>query len=490
MPSETGYPFPDPFDPGEFACIRVYVPKHSVYYSAFWTAYEYFTLWIAWARDPLKTGKKVAALWRIGWEQARREFDLTLGECVMSIISIRSAPLNPCQIQYQTDDGVWHDGPNMSCCGGGGGGGACGAGAPLRVGADGSVEAYDAGSGTWSNTAPGEDQTTSDGMPAAYPNVDDGRCLAATNYSHKVLDFLERLLDAASTGAAYSEWAAGAVIGLLTLFGNPLPILQELFGLAIGVLNAQQPVIADRLAAKDNISVICEFFNAYSADGKMSRSKLDGLVSKLRQKAQGEVDENNQWWYVHVADIVSIWGTQGADAGANSMGLTEGECDDCPTTVHLDFRTQKWGFDKITKVNAPGHPDYYAGEWIAGVGWRTDALTDRANQCQIAMACREITITDFDALAVGFKNVVSDGFVGNSVGAFNSGVEEFMVPQGADPVNYHNVHHGQTYVTDTPQLYVGAGFSGAHVDGCYTVLQEVDITFTGPVPAAWADAIE
>lgn len=101
MTLNKSYIFPDPIDPGRYRCIRVYIPDHLLYYSAFWNAYQYFTMWTAWEPDDLKQGKDVAAIWKTGFDMARAGWDAK-EDCELRL---RQNPDNPCWLEQSHDGG-------------------------------------------------------------------------------------------------------------------------------------------------------------------------------------------------------------------------------------------------------------------------------------------------------------------------------------------------------------------------------------------------
>lgn len=76
---QKGYEIPDPIDPGDAICVRIYVPNDRLYIAAFWAAYEHFTTWIAWEKDNARRGKDAAAVWRKWYDLARADFAAGLG---------------------------------------------------------------------------------------------------------------------------------------------------------------------------------------------------------------------------------------------------------------------------------------------------------------------------------------------------------------------------------------------------------------------------
>lgn len=102
--SAAGYIIPQVVDPASYRCIRVYVPNDTLYLAAFWNAYEYFAKWAAWERDTAHRAKDAAAVWRIGYDMARDEWEA--GEdCDMAHFQLRQNPDDPCQLQQSFDGG-------------------------------------------------------------------------------------------------------------------------------------------------------------------------------------------------------------------------------------------------------------------------------------------------------------------------------------------------------------------------------------------------
>lgn len=115
VPDGIGYPIPDPIDPAEAVCIRVYVPADQLYIGAFWQAYSHFGKWVAWQKDAAHNAKDAAAVWSYWIELARAEWDIAQGEC--GVVNVRQSPTNPCVLQYQdTAGGSWMDFADLSLC--------------------------------------------------------------------------------------------------------------------------------------------------------------------------------------------------------------------------------------------------------------------------------------------------------------------------------------------------------------------------------------
>jgi len=476
-----GYPVPDPVDPGDYSCFRVYVPRDTLYIGAFWTAYQYFTSWIAWARDPLKKGKQAAEVWRRGYDIARQEFERTKGVCTMAIINIRAKPLNPCIIQYQTDDNVWHDGPDVSCCSGGGGGGC---GDAYRIGADGSVERYDPATDSWSNTAPGITPGDAQNIPAAFPDDPEGRCKAANAYMGYIKDYLEKILTTAGLALQWGDYFLVAFSWLNIIFSVVEPIIETLTQMLQVVYNSEEGVNSARLAARDNAAMICYFYQRFSPDGTMTAENVVRLTADLQAAADEEADDNIKWWYQHAADLVSIFGKAGADKGAAYANPETQSCDTCPTTVHLDFTKQAWGFEFVKEGG------YYCGKrttagWLGtenpGAGW------GGRWGVSLAMLCQEIHINTITVFWTPLAETILGGqrwdvWMANASDFQGGGPEGVNVEHQSGP---YNINYGFSNI----MLRSSEQLNGAHGTGANSSIRELDITFTGPIPPAWLDAV-
>ena len=74
-----GYLIPDPVDPGEYRCIKVYVPNDDIYLSAFLGSYYFFSTWVAWEKTGDGKGSQAASVWRVAYEMTRDELG---NECI------------------------------------------------------------------------------------------------------------------------------------------------------------------------------------------------------------------------------------------------------------------------------------------------------------------------------------------------------------------------------------------------------------------------
>lgn len=373
-----GYVFPDPVDPGDMYCFRVYVPKHQLYLAAFWGAYQFFATWLAWARDPLKRGRLVARVWEASIDKARAEFERTKGECMANITGMRQNPLKACEIQVQYDGGAWVTVADMSCCGGGGsGGGDCVP--PLRLGADGAIEVSHDGGATWDNTAPGIDPTSEQNIPPVYTGDPEGRCKAANGYLGYLKNYLENLLQNAGLALAWGDFFLKALEALMFLFGYASGVMVILNNILQEVYSSEGPVNTARLAAKDDMVMICYFLKAFNNDGSTSPEQLARLEADLRAQGAAESDEDIKWWWNHVADLVNIFGVGGAQKGASYVAVNPEDCTTCEWEAVIDFKLSDGGFvPHLVERGGPTDPRRY-GTWVSGTGWKTQQNGPRGN---------------------------------------------------------------------------------------------------------------
>lgn len=111
--AEKGYELPTEVNPGVYQCFRVYVPDDPLYLAAFWAAYEYFTTWIAWERDPEKRGRDAAAVWRDGFEAARTEWEVGV-RCMD--LDVRQSSTDPCKLEKSYGSDEWEVFADLTLC--------------------------------------------------------------------------------------------------------------------------------------------------------------------------------------------------------------------------------------------------------------------------------------------------------------------------------------------------------------------------------------
>lgn len=482
-----GYIFPDPYDPHDVACITVYVPRHAFYLGAFWRSYEFFAEWLAWARDPLHTGKKVAAMWRELFDRSRAEFDASGGVCMPTIQGIRQDALNPCAIQAQDETGKWTTVIDLSCCGGGGGGSGCSD--PLRIGPDGSIERYDPATGKWKPATPGQTPSSADTVPPAFPDNPAGRCMGAAGMVKGVKNIEEKILLLCAAGTSIEEQIAqlGAIITGWIGVGWPVTLAIEVIS---ALLAAGSGVIAATLAEENNANLLCIFFPHVGPDGKLLAGHQDALRSDLLNESGRIISENGApgiplaWWFADAAVWVTILGPAGLDKMA-AMGTPDDadECDTCPWEVYLDFTKSKYGFELTEQIYGG-----YAGQWLSGQGWKTGRNANVGDTVKPTIHTQLITITDCQMRYLCHHT--------NNGGNYDGlqGVHSCFLLTIAE--SEAGVVDGQVVTfTGTQQttqnvwsMLATASFAGGHIVGD-TIIQAMWLRATGPIPPAWADAV-
>jgi len=402
MSDGKGYLTPDPPDPPDVICIKVFIPKHDLYIAAFWGAYQFFTNWNAWARDPLKRGKLAARVWKDAFEKARAHWRIFQGDCGDMINNLRAKPLEPCVLQALNDDGVWVDIFDASCCGGGGGD-AC---LPqLRV-SGGTIQQYNPSTGEWVPAGPETPPSSVPVAPPVYPPSNDGACLAATNFGALIEDRKNKFATVVGAGALFGTTVLEAFDLAISLFGIGW-IFAILGSLVSEMYSAMQLQFAAVAAYDIEEQSICLALPHYANDGSMSQSQVDVLlaeISALQATFDNPSPERTAWGYVH--SWVKSGGPAAMNMAANFMGITDGACEACLWEHTFDFREGSHGFvrgdyEVVTALN-PG------GTYIPGVGWKTQVIGDRPF-CRIRLGIEPSTIVGYTVYYTGVLDGVGAG---------------------------------------------------------------------------------
>lgn len=402
--TDPGYKFPTPFDPGEYSCIVVYVPKHTLYYAAFWRAYEYFTTWYAWARDPLHTGKKVGELWLRGFERARKQFDNTKGECIMAITDIRIDPLDACNIQIQIDGGAeWIDKISVGNCGGGGGGSPC----PVLRYNGAQLECYDTCTKTWSPIGEATDQTVNMPLPpiAILPN--GSNCDATANMADYVYQCCKKI----EGGLANLEGVLTSILEAYIIITAAFPITEWLAALATGFFNADSEVGKNWEQTRDfdtRPSLRAALFPYVKTDGTIDQQGFDSAIHAVEQLQHDAITTPIVLAWGDVLNIMHVIGPNGLSRMNSSAGIVGADCTTYEYNVVYD----------LTKTPGPFAPtfyfDGYNAQWVNGIGWKTvlrhiDGVRD-VRICSIQAAFQPASLTNID-FAFHATNGINDGSI-------------------------------------------------------------------------------
>lgn len=338
---DPGYRLPATIEPGDDVCIRVYVPKDSLYLAAFWAQYERLGMWLAWERGGTRA-KEAAAAWKVRIAKARQINDCAEGDC--GIMDVRTKPNYPCVLQKWDDcESDWVDFADMRLC------------APkMRVNGVGAIEQWD---GTqWVSVAPGESEGGQydpghdlNNQIAHYdppPSGQDAKCLAAINAA----TYLQAAIDASMTELKELPYLVRLVDSILSTwywrvygFANLVTdwIVPELWEMtwaqAHTMMQDKSLTNEDDIIAVDIIEdVICSLYDAYNDDGTMSEANFDGLMGNLQEIIDNETPNTPKSIKLEWFMLLSWPGPTWMANISNNAGIDEYECSCCQQLVY-DF---------------------------------------------------------------------------------------------------------------------------------------------------------
>jgi len=352
-----GYLIPDPIDPGECVCIKVYVPDDKLYIAAFWGAYQFFTSWLAWMRDPLKRGKQAAKVWRECYDKARQEWDAGHRCCDM-VTNIRQNLDDPCALEISSDDGVtWVKFADLGKCSG------CG-------GAHGSLQ-FDGINITQYNVCTGEYEPIGTPFNPATHGIYDslysdpsGKCNGAANiarWSNKVADdTLTVLVEAGLVGQATS-----IVMGYLISISGGSIISQGLMEAFLLMLTESSDLLDDALALAITTEMQDLLFPYMENDGTIREPKFTQAVEALYSRRDEEaVDTAERVRWGHEANILSILGPFNVSKQNKFAGITDADCSGSGWVHVFDFTE-----------GGQGWLPFLPGQTITPEGWKDWQIT-------------------------------------------------------------------------------------------------------------------
>lgn len=358
MTKGLGYIIPDPIDPEETICIRVYVPAHPLYVAAFMRAYQYFGQWVAWERDPTNKASQAAAVWRDAIERTQSEFDCSHGEC--GIMDIRQQTGLPCVIQKKSgcnDD--WVTAVDMRLC------------VPKMRISGGVIEQDTTGSGGWVSAQDTPyDPRVDSYAPAPWtnpPEGEDGECLSAANVAAYV-DYVSSMMAGGMVDALTFFQTISLAMTILTALMQIIPLTA-----LTAVITALYDTVVDSWVDVRDYSIINKLTELmackYEPDGSMTSAGFGELIDACWtwRNSLNDTDHRAKWSVA--IGVMSLWGPVGMTLAGKIWGITTYECefDECDQYewAHtFDFTTSDCGFVPEL-VNGED-----AGEYVAGVGWR------------------------------------------------------------------------------------------------------------------------
>jgi len=365
---DPGYRLPEVIDPGDTLCIRVYVPKDSLYLAAFWAQYERLGMWLAWERGGTRA-KQAADLWKVAIQKARDINDCAEGDC--GIMDVRTKPDYPCILQKWDDcESEWVDFADTRLC------------APkMRVIGDGTLQQWN---GTeWVSVAPGEGEggTYEPGHDLdnqlsnweTVPPGQDGACLSAIN----AVTYLSAAIDASMIELKELPYLVRLVDSILTkwywrVFNFAAFAVNMVTGLiwsmswedAHKLMSDKSLTNEDAIIAVNIIDdVLCKFVVAYSEDGTMTEGAHASLMSELQALIDLETPNSPRCLKLEWLMLLSFPGPTWMANISNNAGIDEYDCSVCDSWEHeFDFSTGLHGWTIPTYSGQP------MGVYVEGVG--------------------------------------------------------------------------------------------------------------------------
>jgi len=475
-----GYLVPDPIDPGELVCFRVYVPAHTWYLGAFWQAYEFFTAWLAWARDPLHRGKQAAAVWRRAFDLARAEY-LTGRGCELNVTGIRQNPLNPCELQASFDGGAaWVTVADLSKCGG-----CNGANSVMRVVGN-QIQFYDDCAEEWISNGQAGDPAADGDLTAKYPGDENGQCLAAANVGQVLQDNTHEFFKAYASGTG----VGGLLAKIVSFIALLVPGFQE-FGGIIATIT----LLADQLISfyedaseadylDELITLIMPYFDS---DGGITFVNWTALVAAINAR-KGDppvtLDVEYAYWSV-VALQATLLGPVGMVNASIAGGITEYDCGDAEWIQVFDFGESNQAFSRAQSLGV------YLGVYEPEVGWQATPIVNAGGRFTVGLFQRGATPATVTSVTVEYDAVIGTILAGTHAAIrlwdfpFHDGdtaIDDFTIITGDDQLHVFNMT--ETLSGICVELYVGADILANPAPGGSGTIKRLTLRGTGLNPYA------
>jgi len=377
MTKGRGYLVPEPIDPGDTVCVRVYVPNDQLYMAAFLRAYEFFGQWVAWERDVTGKAAAAAAVWRQAIDKTLAELDCSGGDC--GIMDIRQSSAVPCIIEKKAEcSEEWEQAVDMRLC------------VPKMRISNGVLQQDTTGNGDWQNAGdpddpydPREDAPA----PAPWPEPpagETGQCLSAANVA-TYIDFCAYQFAASMVnGLTFFQTLSAAMVILTALMGLiPLTALTALItALYEQVVDSWEDVRDHNVIGKLTEILFCK----YSADGSMTKAHFDDVIAEATSYRSGlpDADERAKWFIV--IGLMELWGPVGMTISGKIWGITTYECNENVCEWDITWNaTNGWG-DWETLPSEP------IGELVNGVWTCVDGVEDdneTGRECQLYLQLPE-----------------------------------------------------------------------------------------------------
>jgi hypothetical protein len=377
-----GYLVPEPPAPYEFECFRVYVPKHTLYVGAFWQAYQFFTSWLAWARDPLHRGNEAAQLWREAYTKARALYEVTKGQCEMNITGMRQNPNNKCELQVEFDgNNQWVTVADLKDCM------SCGGGGAMQF--DGvNVNIYDDCEQAFVPSAEPFNPITKGIYDSLYEPSSQGACNGAANIAKWLKYVSDQSLSVMAT-AGVAGAGASFIIGALATAAGAMFLLEALIGALFAEIESSADLLDDA-AALDISSEMQNILAQYmDNDGTIREPRFTEAVNALFARRDEEaIDTAARVRWGHEVNIISVLGPYVISRQNKYAGITDADCSSAGWTHVFDFTTGRQGWVDAASISA---------EYVTGQGWRSVERNDgfdnlyRVLQIKTTLSARTIT---------------------------------------------------------------------------------------------------
>jgi hypothetical protein len=376
-----GYLVPEPASPYEFECFRVYVPRHTLYVGAFWQAYQFFTSWLAWARDPLHRGKQAAEIWREAYNKARAVYEVTKGQCEMNVTGIRQNPNNKCELQVEFDgNNQWVTVADMKDCR------SCGGGGAMQF--DGvNVTVYNDCDQLFEPSAEPFNPIVKGIYDSVYTPSTQAACNGAANIAKWLKYVSDQSLSIMAT-AGVAGAGASFIIGALATSAGAMFLLEALIGSLFAEIESSAGLLDD--AAVVDISTEMQNILALymNDDGTIREPQFTEAVNALYARRDEEaVDTAARVRWGHETNILSALGPYVISRQNKYAGITDADCSSAGWAHTFDFTIDRQGWVRS---------DVSVAVYHAGEGWGDDLLLDGFGHnyrgVAIKIACATTTI--------------------------------------------------------------------------------------------------
>jgi hypothetical protein len=354
--SKPAYILPEIIDPGAFQCVKIYLPADTLYYAAFWRAFQFFGTWKAWQSGDSVRDLAAAALWREAFDMSRAEW--LEGDSCVNVKDVRQNEDAPCTLEKTFDEVTWEQFANLQLCppviqsstepGGPGfwwnpgcnGGAGCWEPIPLPDDQPDYDPAYD------------DPQTPiEDGFVEAG---NDPECVYATNVVEAFKSVYERVDYGLYVGGlAVALWALLNTVVIMWFTKKARQLVMTIVSLATFSYNDwhNDYIGFDWQAMIDMIACV------FNDDGTVNEGEFAEMLVKMSA-------ETTPVWILTYA-IAQLVGPVGFNTAADFAGITSATCTpDCDLALSLCYDLTADDGDFVN-VGTYGH-------WTVGVGWVGD----------------------------------------------------------------------------------------------------------------------